>query len=301
MRIIISGGTGSIGLPFAQMMQARGDEVIILSRNPARYHLPDGLRVVQWDGRTGEGWSQFIHDDTALVNLAGENPAANRWTNSHKAHVLQSRLSAANAMLDAVQKADVIPHTLLQASAVGWYGNKGANILTEDAPQAGDNWRAQVCVDWEVAIQPIKERGVRLAILRIGIVLERGGGALPSFVWAGRFFGRRLGAGNQYIPWVHNDDVALQMQFLLDNTHLEGIFNLVAPEPATNAQFLQTLTRILGRVPLFPVPAWALKLALGEMATTVLDSQRVVPQRLIEAGYTFKYPDLDDALRALVG
>ena len=295
MRLIITGGTGLIGKHFAKLMKDQGYEVIILSRNPQKYDLWAGIKLHKWDAKTGDGWSHLIHRDTAIINLAGENPAADRWTDEHKERVLQSRLYTADAVCDAIKQAPEKPATLLQASAVGYYGDMGDTTLTEDSP-AGDNWRAQVVVDWEQAAQPIANMGIRTCWLRIGIVLDAASGALPAFVQAAKMMGKQIGDGQQYIPWVHNDEIAHQMRYLLLKESTSGVYNLCAPQPATNEQLMQATAQALHRPAIVPVPAFALKFVLGEMATTVLDSQRVIPQRLIDAGYEFKHPDLQATL-----
>ena len=299
MRLIITGGTGLIGKHFAKLMKDQEHEVIILSRNPQKYDIWAGIKLHKWDAKTGDGWSNLIHHNTAIINLAGENPASGRWTNEHKELVLQSRLDAINAIQDAIEQAREKPATLLQASAVGYYGDMGDTVLTEDSP-AGDNWRAQVVVDWEQAAQPIANMGIRTCWLRIGIVLDTASGALPAFVQAAKLMGKQIGDGQQYIPWAHNDEIAYQMRYLLLKESEAGIYNLCAPKPATNEQLMQATAEALNRPSIVRVPAFALKLVLGEMATTVLDSQRVIPQRLMDAGYEFKHPDLQATLNNLL-
>jgi len=301
MRVIITGGTGAIGMPLSNELVSAGHEVIVLSRNPA--NAPDTLSsqvaVIKWDAKTGDGWFDHINNDTAIINLAGKNPANWRWTNSHKQQVLTSRLNAAHAVIDATQRADAKPAVLLQASAVGYYGETGQTEIREDAP-AGHTWRAGVCVEWEAALQPVEAMGIRTVYLRIGIVLDTKSGALPPFILAGHLMGRQLGDGKQWIPWIHNDDVSGALRYLMENDTLSGIFNITAPHPMQNRDFMWTLTAVLSRPSLFPVPAFALKIAMGEMSKTVLDSQRILPQALLDGGYTFRYPSLDPALRDLL-
>ncbi len=297
MRIIITGGTGLIGRPLAAMLAHGGHDVIVLSRNPGAYTLPHGVRAVQWDAKTHNGWGHLLDDpETAIVNLAGENPANWRWTQAHKQRVLQSRLDATHAVVGAIRAAKHPPQVLLQASAVGYYGDTGAAIVTESTPP-GDDWRAQVCVDWEAAAASLS---VRTAILRVGIVLDQQGGALPAFLAAANLFGSRLGPGTQWLPWVHNHDVAAAIRYLLKHDSAQGPFNLVAPNPLTNEAFMEVVARVRGRTPIIPVPAVALKLAMGEMATTVLDSQHILPKGLLDAGYEFHFPHAEAALRDIL-
>lgn len=301
MRVILTGGTGSIGIPLSNALGQAGHEVIVLSRNPD--HAPDTLsKAIQmrgWDAKTGDGWSDLINSHTAIINLAGKSPMNWRWTERHKQQVLDSRINAAQAVVDACQNASEKPAVLLQASAVGYYGHTGEQAIREGYP-SGDTWRAKVCHQWEATLQPVEAMGVRVAYLRIGIVLDPQGGALPPLVLAAQMMGRQLGDGKQWIPWIHNDDVTGAIRYIMANDNLRGAFNVCAPNPVRNRDFLKTLTTVLSRPSLFPVPALALKLALGEMSKTVLDSQHVLPQHLLEAGYAFRYPVLDLALRDLL-
>lgn len=301
MRIIITGGTGSIGTTLANFMQERGDEVIVLTRNPDTRPstLAPDIQVIGWDAKTGNGWSQQINAETVIVNLAGKNPANWRWTPAHKQAVLESRLNAAKAVIHATEHAPAKPLALMQASAVGYYGETGDRITTEASP-AGDTWRASVCVDWEAMLKPLEAGGIRVAYLRISNVFDPSGGALPQFMNAANLMGRQLGDGEQWVPWIHKEDVSRAIAYLIDNEGLSGAFNLTSPQPVTNRTLMQTLTSVIGRPSIFPVPAFALKLALGEMAKVVLDSQRIVPHRLSEAGFEFAFPTLEPALQDLL-
>ncbi|NDJ61639.1 MAG: TIGR01777 family protein [Chloroflexi bacterium] len=300
MRAIITGGTGLIGRRLARELLAAGHEVVILSRNPEQQarHIPPGARAVRWDARTPDGWADLIDADTAIINLAGQNPANWRWTTTHKRRVLESRLLAGEAVAAAIRAAAVKPRALLQASAVGYYGDRGDEILTEASPpNRALDFRADVTQVWERVTGNV---GVRQPILRIGIVISLESGALPAFRAAGWLFGAQLGSGRQYIPWIHNDDVAGAIHALLLDEAADGPYNLCVPEPATNREFMAAVGRVLRRPALIPVPAFALRIALGEQAATVLDSQRVIPERLIAQGYLFRFPDLDAALRDLL-
>jgi uncharacterized protein len=301
MRVILSGGTGSIGIPLSNMLVEAEHEVFVLSRNPDR--RPTALSKVvelrKWDTKTGEGWADLINSQTAIINLAGKSPMNWRWTAQHKQQVLDSRINAAKAMIDACQNASEKPAVLLQASAVGYYGDTGQEVIYENHP-AGDTWRAGVCDQWEATLKPVEAMDIRVAYLRIGIVLDPKGGALPPFILGAQLMGRQLGDGKQWIPWIHNDDVSGAIRFIMEDDTLQGAFNLSTPNPTQNREFFNILTSILSRPSLFPVPAIALKLAMGEMAKVVLDSQRVIPQKLNDAGYIFHYPDLENTLRELL-
>lgn len=298
MRVIITGGTGVIGQVFAALMVQDGHETIVLSRSPEtnRNRVPAGVTVRGWDATSGAGWHRLIDDETAIVNLAGQNPAHWRWTAAHKQRMQESRIQSVQAIQDAIEIEQRAPKTLLQASAVGYYGHRGDEIITESS-FAGEGFTAEITKIWERYAQDIPARQV---ILRIGIVLSLQGGALPPFVTAAKLFGARVGRGTQWIPWIHVFDTANAMRFLLNRTDSQGVYNLTAPTPTTNTEFMAVLTRVIGRAPVFPAPERALKLVLGEMAQTVLDSQRVMPARLLEEGFEFRYATLEPALRDLL-
>ncbi|MEM6528216.1 MAG: TIGR01777 family oxidoreductase [Chloroflexota bacterium] len=299
MRAIITGGTGLIGSQLARLLGQEGNDVVILSRNPSRYagQMPAGARLMQWDARTPDGWAHLLdEEDTFIINLAGHNPANWRWTEAHKQRVLDSRIAVTEAVVKAIQDATHKPHALIQASAVGYYGNTGEHAINEHAPPTHD-WRAQVCVHWEARAA---QSGVRTVMLRIGIVLDQHGGAFPPFMAATDLFGSRLGDGTQWIPWVHNDDVATTIRFLMHHREAEGPYNITAPEPVRNHEFMDTLAHVRGRPSWIPVPAFALRAVMGEQADVVLDSQRILPQKLLEAGYKFRYPDVESALRDIL-
>ncbi len=299
MRVIIPGGSGTIGRRLGQILGADGYDVVILSRDPAVtcQRLPVGVRSMKWDAHTPKGWSHLLdHPDTAIVNLTGESIANWRWTDDHKRRVLESRVHSTRAVVQAIHEAEHKPNVLVQTSAVGYYGDKGDTVLTEHSP-SGDDWRSQVCLEWEDAT---RDAGIRTVILRIGVVLSLQGGALPAFLQAANMLGSKLGHGQQYIPWIHNDDVAFAIRYLMNHNEAEGPFNVVAPEPLQNHDFMEAVAQVKGRPAVFPVPAFALYLALGEQALFVLDSQRAVPQRLEDAGFKFHFPHLQDALRDIL-
>jgi uncharacterized protein len=307
VRIVISGGTGLIGRALVGALTARQHEVVILSRHPAghRDSWPDNVRLVPWDGRTVAGWLSWLEGAQAVVNLAGENIAGegllpDRWSEVKKRRIRQSRLDAGQAMVEAMAATAAKPKTLIQASAVGYYGPGDNKIITEeDGP--GTDFLAQLCVEWETVTAPVETQGVRRAIIRTGLVLSGEGGPLPKTVLPFKLFaGGRLGSGRQWWPWIHIEDEVQAIRFLIENEEAWGPFNLNAPDPVTNAEFSRTLGRVLKRPSLLPVPAFAMRLALGEAATVVLDGQRAVPRRLLDLGFDFRFPDLEGALRDLL-
>ncbi len=300
-RIIITGGTGLIGRALAFELAEAENEVIILSRHPSATHdLPKTARVHAWDGKSAEGWSALASGATAIVNLAGESIAPMPWTGDRKRRILQSRVDAGRAMVDAVRTAEVKPLAIIQASAVGYYGLCGDEVVTEDTPP-GDDFLAHVCREWEAASAEVEALGVRRAIIRTGLVLSLNGGVLPLMALPFRLFvGGRVGSGRQYVPWIHIDDHVRAICFLVDKTTAHGAFNLAAPNPVTNAEFSRTLGRVLRRPSFFPAPGFALRLVFGQMADLMLlGGQWAIPKHLQEMGFQFRFPDLESALMDL--
>jgi uncharacterized protein (TIGR01777 family) len=302
MRIIITGGSGLIGRALAASLAADGHEVILLSRTPERATgLPVGVRAAGWNGRTAAGWSSLADGAEAIVNLAGESIAAGRWTPERKRRIRDSRLDAGRAVVEAVQAASNRPRVVIQASAVGYYGPHGDEEITEQTPPGNDFLAQAVVVEWEASTAPVEALGVRRAIIRTGVVLSEDGGALPRLMLPFKFFaGGRLGSGRQWFPWIHIADEVRAIRFLIDSQAASGPFNLSAPNPLTNAEFSRILGRVLGRPTLVPTPAPALRLLFGEMATVLLDGQRALPGRLLDLGFTFRFPEAEAALRDLL-
>ena len=321
MRIIILGGTGFIGGTLARRLAAQGHEVIVPSRRPEKVAMALGAKTpaspiigVPFDGRTGEGWAHLLGPESAIVNLAGENIAEGRWTEDKKHRILQSRLSAGAAVVDALRRAASadagMPAALIQASAVGYYGPRGTEPVGEDEP-SGTGFLAEVSRRWEASTQEAETLGVRRAVVRTSMVLGRGG-ALAKMLPAFRLgLGGPLGNGRQMVPWIHLDDEVGAILFLLGAlepaaghtaatpaaTALSGPFNLAAPEAVDSRGFARTLGKALGRPAFLPAPGLALQLILGQMAQEVLLSGvRAVPTRLTAAGYRFRHPGLAGAL-----
>jgi uncharacterized protein (TIGR01777 family) len=303
MRTIILGGTGFIGKALSRLLIGQGHEVFVPSRSPAKVPALLGVEVrgAPFDGVTGAGWAQLITADTAIVNLAGENIADGRWTPDKKRRILESRLDAGAAVMDAIRQAPVPPAVLVQASAVGYYGARGPEAVGEDAP-AGETFLAQVAGRWEASTLEAEALGVRRVIVRTSMVLGRGGALskmLPPFRLG---LGGPLGSGRQMLPWIHLDDEAGAMAFLIQTPGLAGPFNLAAPEAVDSRAFARALGRALGRPAFLPAPGFALKLLLGQMAEEVLLSGvRAEPTRLLAAGYRFRHPGLAGALADVLG
>jgi uncharacterized protein (TIGR01777 family) len=301
MRVIITGGTGLIGRALAASLVADGHEVCVLSRAPGRAKgLPPGVQAVAWDGRTAAEWGPLADGAAAIVNLAGESLSAGRWTSARKRRIRESRVNAGKAVVQAVQAASQKPAVVVQASAVGYYGPHGDEEVTEETPP-GTDFLAQVAIDWEASTAPLEVLGIRRVVVRTGLVLSKAGGALPRLLLPFRLFaGGPLGSGRQWWPWIHSADEIAAIRYLMENPQAQGAFNLTAPNPLTNAAFSRVLGRVLGRPALLPAPAWVLRLMLGEMADVVLTGQRAVPRRLLEMGFTFRFPEAEVALRDLL-
>jgi uncharacterized protein (TIGR01777 family) len=307
MRYIITGGTGMLGTALATDLVADGHEVIALSRTPAtRKGLPEEVRVVGWDARTAEGWEHLVEGAGAIVNLAGANLAGkgflpSRWTDERKRAIRESRINAGHAVTAAVAQAREKPGVVVQASGVGYYGFRGDEPVTEKG-DAGEDFLARLAAeDWEPSTAPVEEMGVRRVIVRTAAVLTPEEGALRLLMLPFRLFvGGPMGRGDQWLSWIHPQDEVRAIRFLVEHDQANGPFSLAAPNPVTNAEFARTLGKVLNRPSWLPLPAFAMRLAFGEVSNVVLEGQRAVPRRLQELGFAFRFPDLEAALRDLL-
>lgn len=306
MKIIITGGSGLIGRALSAELLGHGHDVIVLSRSPGQViGLPNKVQVVQWDAKTPNGWGHLVEEAGVIVNLAGESVAgvnllSMRWTPERKQKIPESRLDAGKAVVDAVQAARHKPGIVIQASAVGYYGPRGSERISENA-DPGKDFLSKVCLDWESSTQNVEAMGIRWAGIRIGIVLSAEGGALPRQILPFKFFlGGPLGSGKQGYPWIHMLDVTGAIRFLLEDPFAAGIFNLTAPEMLTNAEFSRILGNVLKRGSWIPAPGFAFKLAFGEASTILLDGQFPEPKRLLALGYSFRYANAETALREIL-
>ncbi len=302
MRVVITGGTGLIGRALCRSLAEDGHEVTVLSRSPERAgDLPAGVATAAWDARSVEALVGLFRGVHGVVHLAGENIAAGRWTTARKRRIRDSRIESSRAVARAVELAEDRPRVLIQASAVGYYGPRGDEEVLEDDPP-GKDFLAQVCREWEAASAGLESHGVRRPVIRTGVVLSPEGGALGKMLTPFRLgLGGPLGSGQQWFPWIHLADQVEAIRFLLEQEGADGAFNLTAPEPVTNRQFSRILGSTLSRPSLLPAPAFGLRLALGEMADMLLEGQRAVPSRLTAAGYRFLFPEVEEALRDLLG
>ncbi|MER5976412.1 TIGR01777 family oxidoreductase [Streptomyces sp. NPDC001857] len=294
-RIVVAGASGLIGGALVRSLAADGHEVVRLVRR-----APRGDGEVRWDPERGRVDEAGLAGCDAVVNVAGAGVGDHRWTDAYKKRIHDSRVHGTAALARAVASLPERdrPRVLVNGSAIGFYGETGERVVDEDAPP-GRGFLPELCVEWEASAAPAAEAGVRTVFARTGLVVARGGGA-----W-GRLFplfqaglGGRMGDGRQYWSYVSLHDEVAALRHLLDRDDLSGPFNLTAPEPLTNREITAAMGRVLRRPTLFPVPAPVLRAALGEMAGDVLGSARVVPKRLLESGFTFAFPGIEDALRA---
>jgi uncharacterized protein (TIGR01777 family) len=258
------------------------------------------VQYVKWDGKTGAGWGQHADGADAIVNLAGEPIAPMPWWGDRKEKIRASRVNAGHAIVDAVQQAKNKPRVVVQSSAIGYYGLHGDETVNENTA-AGKDFLASVCVDWENATQAVEAMGVRRAVYRTGLVLDRSGGVLPLIALPFHFFvGGKLGSGKQWMSWIHAADEIAALKMLIQNENAHGVFNLTAPNPVRNQDFSNALGKALGRPSAIPVPGFAMKIPFGEMAELMLlNGQRVVPEHLQQLGFEFRYSTLEKAFENL--
>jgi uncharacterized protein (TIGR01777 family) len=306
MRIIIAGGSGLIGRELTSLLTANGDEVSILSRRPELVKgIPAGVRVIQWDGIAIQDWGLQIEDCDVVVNLTGENLSGegflpSRWTKERKMRLVKSRVNSGKTLTKAIEMAKNKPLVFVQASGIGYYGTHQEKPLSE-VNIAGNDFLANLCIEWEASSQPVELMRIRRVVVRNGVVLSTKGGALPLLLLPYKLFvGGPLGNGKQIYSWIHIADEVNAIRFLIHDKQASGVFNLTSPNPVTNDEFLRTIGKVIKRPHYFPIPGFAMKLAFGEASTMVLEGQNVLPNKLLEAGYSFKYPRLEDALKDLL-
>jgi uncharacterized protein (TIGR01777 family) len=293
MRIVIAGGSGLLGRALTTRLQQEGHTAAVLTRRPRQ------VTDVAWDPDAPHApWSSIVAAADVVVNLAGESIAGGRWTAARKAALRDSRLRTTSAIAAAISGGGTRPAAFLSASAIGIYGPHGDEPVTEETPP-GTGFLARLCVEWERAALAAAP-ATRVVLLRTGVVLAREGGALPQMALPFRVFaGGPVGSGRQVVPWIHLDDWVSMVRWAIDTAAVSGPLNVTAPEPATNAELAGALGAVLGRPAWLPAPAFALRIALGEMATIILDGQRVLPARAQALGFTFRYPRVEPALRQI--
>ncbi len=292
MHVVITGASGLVGGALITELRRRGVGITAVSRNPRSHTALSGVNWTNWDGL-----ADAVSGAAGVIHLAGEGIVDQRWSSARKAALRESRVTTTRQVVEAIQASGEKPAVLISASAIGYYGNRVERESTE-AAAAGDDFLARLCVDWEAEAQGA---GVRTVIGRFGIIMSTEGGALPRLLFPFRLgLGGPIGLGRSWWSWIHIDDVVGAILHALEQNSVEGVINLTAPNPVRNSQFSSALGRALMRPALMPVPPLALKLMLGEGASVLLASQRILPTRTLDLGYRFKYTDIDSALQDLV-
>lgn len=303
MNILIAGGSGFIGRALCKALIQTNHGVTVLSRSPDAHRgdLPPDVTLLAWDGRSREGWTQELAGFDAVINLSGENIAEKRWTKKRKAELRDSRLLTTRLLVQAMAVLSKRPAILINASAIGYYGPRDATPVTEETPP-GSDFLADLCVAWEQEAIQAEALGLRVVRLRIGLVLGEDGGALPRMALPFRFFlGGPISPGSQWVSWIHRQDLIGLIRWALTNPKVSGPVNVVAPGAVTMREFCGTLGYVLGRPSWLPVPEFALRLGLGELATLLTTGQRVEPAVALRGGHTFQYHSLEQALREILG
>lgn len=299
MKVIITGATGFIGRALSENLVAVENQVIALSRNrdQAESVLGNKVTCAEWDGTTSSGWANFVEDSDVIVNLAGANLSSKIWTSSYKKEIWDSRVNSGRAVVQAVIRAKHKPRLVIQASAIGYYGSTGDEVLNENSLK-GSGFLSDLVQAWEGSTKEIEAYGVKRIIIRSGVVLGKDVALLSILKIPFKLYvGGYAGSGKQWLSWIHLEDEVRIIRFLIDNPHIGGKVNLVSPEPVKMKEFAQTTGKVLKRPSWTKAPAFLMKLVLGDMAKeTILASQKIFPKKLLESGYQFKYPNLEPAL-----
>ena len=302
MKIIITGATGLIGRSLCERLINRGDEVTVFTRDvdKAKNLLPQIKKFVDWDYKNPDRWQSEINNVDAVIHLAGANLFGKRWNENYKRKILESRQISTQNLVNAIASVNNKPSTFICSSAVGIYGNRRDQLLAEESAP-GNDFLAQVCKTWEEEAAKVETSAVRRVSIRTGIVLSTKEGALKQMLLPFKLFvGGPLGNGKQWFPWIHIDDLVNTFLFCLDNTNVKGAANGVSPNPVRMNEFAKTLGNVLHRPSFFKVPAFALKIIAGEFADSITASLRVVPEKLAQNNYNFKFEKLEEALEDLL-
>ncbi len=300
MKFAIAGGTGFIGSALCGRLEELGHSIVLISSRPAPVLMPPNKEWVTWKPGQPGPWEQAVDGVDAVINLAGEPIPAKRWTGAQKEKIRSSRVNTTKALVTAIGKAKKKPNLLINSSAIGYYGPRGDENVVEDT-KPGSDFVSRVCIEWEEEAQKAESFGVRVVCLRTGIVLGKGGGALAKMVLPFKLFvGGPLGTGKQWVSWIQLEDEVGLIVHLLQTEDALGPVNATAPGPVTMKELCQALGKALHRPSWAPVPTFALRLLVGEMADVLVTGQRVLPAKAQQMGYTFKYPDLTEALRASI-
>lgn len=296
MKVFVTGGTGFVGLHICRHLLQNDHHVFALARSPHQKHiLHQNFSYISADTTRKGNWQDYVQDCDIVFNLAGKS-IFTRWTPKAKKQIYDSRIETTRNLVEALS-----PNTtFISTSAIGFYGNKGDDILTENS-SPGHDFLAKVGIEWEKEAMEARKKGIRVAVTRFGIVLGKNGGAMEKMIPAFKsFLGGGLGNGKQWFSWIHVDDIVNASMFIIQHSEIEGVFNFTAPEPVRNIDFAKSLGKILNRPSVMPAPAFLIRLLAGEFGETLLNSCRVIPEKLLNAGYKFRYPVLNEALQDII-
>ncbi|MGB3509215.1 MAG: TIGR01777 family oxidoreductase [Microcoleaceae cyanobacterium] len=305
MKVAITGATGFVGRRLVQRLHSEGEEILVLTRNSERAKLVfpssayPNLEVVAYEPKQSGVWQKSIDGCDGVVNLAGAGIADERWSPGRKREIMDSRKITTEKLVEAIAQANSKPSVLVSGSAVGYYGTSETATFDETSP-SGDDFLAQVCQGWETAAQPVKDAGVRLVILRIGIVLGMGGTVSKMLTPFQLFAGGPIGSGKQWFSWVHIDDLVGLILHSLGHPNIQGVFNATAPNPVRMGEFCQDLGEALNRPSWLPVPDFAIEMLLGDGAVVVLEGQKVLPKQTQASGFEYQYPTVKPALKNIL-
>jgi len=301
MQIVVTGGTGFIGRPLCAALCQEGHRVTLLTRRiEAERSCGSNVTAIEWNGRGAGAWEHCLDDADAVINLAGAPIADERWTDARKQLLMESRVLTTRLLVEALSRRSLKPRTLISASGIGFYGASDDRVLDEGAAP-GQGFLTDLCLAWEAEAVRAVEMGVRVVILRTGMVLEQDGGALQKMLLPFRLFaGGPIMPGTQWVSWIHRRDHIGLIQWALTTQSVSGPLNAVAPEAVTMKQFCGSIGRVLHRPSWLPVPGFALRVALGELGTLMTTGQHVTPAKALSRGYVFRYPKLEPALQAIL-
>ncbi|AFZ35950.1 protein of unknown function DUF1731 [Stanieria cyanosphaera PCC 7437] len=304
MKIAITGATGFVGSRLVERLNQEKHQIVVLTRNPdkAKKVFPASafskVELVQYSPKQSGDWQKAIDGCDAVINLAGE-PISERWTPQHKQEILESRKIGTQKIVEAIKQAEVKPQVLISGSAIGYYGTSETATFDENS-SPGNDFLAEVCREWEAEAEQVKEAGVRLVIVRVGIVLGNGG-ALAKMIGPFKMFaGGPIGTGRQWFSWIHREDLVTLIITALNQTNMVGVYNATAPNPVRMAQFCQILGEVMNRPSWLPVPEFVLELLLGDGAKVVLEGQQVLPKQTQKLGFQYQYPELKSALKEVI-
>lgn len=305
MKVAVTGATGFVGSRLVERLQQEGHSVLVLTRHPERAQRMFSssgsslLEIVAYTPTKSGSWQQAISGCDGVVNLAGAPIADERWTPQRKQEILESRSTATQKLVEAIQNTDSKPSVLVNASAVGYYGTSETSVFDENSP-CGRDFLANVCLAWEAAAQQVQQAGTRLVILRLGIVLGMGGALGKMLTPFKLFAGGPLGSGHQWFSWIHREDLVNLILFSLTNSSVEGVLNATAPNPVKMEQLCHALGEVLHRPSWLPVPDFALEILLGDAAQVILQGQQVLPKRALSYNFNYQYPTVKPALEEIL-